>query len=216
MPVEEATAFAAASLSPVSMAVWIPIFLRDAMAADASGFMVSEMEMEPAYTPSFASRTMVEPESSLNPARSTWFSSRSFRFPQRSTPAEVTARIPFPGISARSLGVSTERDWSLAAARMLMPMGWVEAVSQAAARARSSSFFMEPEGDTVCTTKFPLVMVPVLSMTTTFTFFKASRAIPPLKRIPFLDPAPMPEKKDRGTLKTRAQGQLMTRKVRAV
>ena len=53
-------------------------------------------------------------------------------------------------------------------------------------------------------------------MTTTFTFFKASRAIPPLKRIPFLDPAPIPEKNASGTLKTRAHGQLITRKVSAV
>ena len=44
----------------------------------------------------------------------------------------------------------------------------------------------------------------------------SARIMAALLNLPFLDPAPMPEKKDRGTLKTRAQGQLMTRKVRAV
>ena len=37
-----------------------------------------------------------------------------------------------------------------------------------------------------------------------------------LKQIPCFDAAPMPAKKLRGTLSTRAQGQLMTRKVKAV
>ena len=66
--------------------------------------------------------------------------------------------------------------------------------------------FMEPEGDTVCTTKFPLVMVPVLSMTTTFTFFKASRAIPPLKSDPLSGSGSDAGEEGQGTLKTRAQG----------
>ena len=39
---------------------------------------------------------------------------------------------------------------------------------------------------------------------------------PPLKRMPFLEPAPIPEKKASGILSTRAQGQLITRKVIAV
>lgn len=43
-----------------------------------------------------------------------------------------------------------------------------------------------------------------------------SSAAPPLNKIPILDPAPIPEKNARGTLNTRAQGQLITRKVKAV
>ena len=59
-------------------------------------------------------------------------------------------------------------------------------------------------------------MVPVLSITTAFTSFNASIETPPLNRIPFLDPAPIPEKNASGTLNTSAHGQLMTRKVIAV
>ena len=40
--------------------------------------------------------------------------------------------------------------------------------------------------------------------------------VPPLKRMPSFDAAPMPAKKESGTEMTSAQGQLMTRKVRAV
>ena len=59
-------------------------------------------------------------------------------------------------------------------------------------------------------------MVPVLSMTTALILLMASMDWPPLKRIPRLLPAPIPAKKASGTLRTSAQGQLMTRKVRAV
>ena len=41
-------------------------------------------------------------------------------------------------------------------------------------------------------------------------------ATPPLKRMPYLEPAPIPLKKAKGTLSTKAQGQLITRKVSAV
>ena len=67
-----------------------------------------------------------------------------------------------------------------------------------------------------CTTKFPLVIVPVLSITTVEIWFKASMDTPPLNKMPRLDPDQIPEKKASGTLNTRAQGQLITRKVRAV
>jgi len=99
----------------------------------------------------------------------------------------------------------------LAAWRMLTAMGWVEFCSQLAQRARMSSPPM-----TSWTRKSPRVTVPVLSMATAFTAAMASILTPPLKRMPRLLPAPMPEKKASGTLRTRAQGQLMTRKDRAV
>ena len=53
-------------------------------------------------------------------------------------------------------------------------------------------------------------------MTTEVISFNVSSAAPPLNKIPILDPAPIPEKNARGTLNTRAQGQLITRKVKAV
>ena len=55
-----------------------------------------------------------------------------------------------------------------------------------------------------------------MSITTARTPLMASMAAPSLKRIPFLLPAPIPAKKARGTLSTSAQGQLITRKDRAV
>ncbi len=53
-------------------------------------------------------------------------------------------------------------------------------------------------------------------MITAFTWDMASRETPPLNKIPRLEPAPIPEKNASGTLKTSAQGQLMTKNVSAV
>ena len=56
----------------------------------------------------------------------------------------------------------------------------------------------------------------VLSITTAPSLLKDSMDSPPLKRMPFLEPAPIPEKNASGTLNTRAHGQLITRKEIAV
>ena len=90
-------------------------------------------------------------------------------------------------------------------------MGWVDCCSQLAQISSSSS-----PPTIFCTVKSPLVMVPVLSMTTALILLMASMDWPPLNRMPRLLPAPIPAKKASGTLRTSAQGQLMTRKVRAV
>ena len=79
-----------------------------------------------------------------------------------------------------------------------------------------AGLFSVATGITSCTTKFPFVIVPVLSITIVFTSFMASKAAPPLNKMPFLEPAPIPEKNANGTLRTSAQGQLITRNVKAV
>ena len=99
---------------------------------------------------------------------------------------------------------------------MLAAIGWEDADSQAAAMARTSCWDVSLNVDILSTTNTPLVIVPVLSITTAFMFLRASMARPPLKRIPSLEAAPMPEKNASGTLITSAQGQLITRKVMAV
>ena len=77
---------------------------------------------------------------------------------------------------------------------MLTPMGWLEA-SSAPAQSLSNSLALTSSIAVIfCKTKLPLVIVPVLSITTALTFFKASIAKPLLKRIPCLEPAPIPEK----------------------
>ena len=99
---------------------------------------------------------------------------------------------------------------------MLVAIGCVERLSAAPANANTLSS-VYPPSLTICTTlKFPSVTVPVLSMTTAFTAASDSRETPPLNKIPFLEPAPIPAKKASGTLRTSAQGQLITRKVSAV
>ena len=99
---------------------------------------------------------------------------------------------------------------------MLTAIGCVEPSSQSAAIVRTCFSVSFLVAMTFCTAKFPFVMVPVLSIMTALTSFNASIATPPLKRIPLLDPAPIPEKKANGTLNTSAHGQLITRNVIAV
>ena len=113
-------------------------------------------------------------------------------------------------------GADILRPEAFAAFTMLTAIGWVELYSQQAARERSSSSVKLPSEMTCCSSKLPSVIVPVLSITTALSFPSASMETPPLKRIPFFEPAPIPEKNARGTLSTRAQGQLITRNVRAV
>ena len=64
-------------------------------------------------------------------------------------------------------------------------------------------------------TKLPLVRVPVLSKTKVSALALFSIATDPLKRIPYLEPDPIPAKKVIGTEMTRAQGQEMRRIERA-
>ena len=128
----------------------------------------------------------------------------------------MTACMPQPAISSTVSGRVTVIPFPCAAETILCAMGWVEVDSQAAQSSSRVSAFTESAGRTVCRTKLPSVRVPVLSIITAFTLRMASREIPPLNRMPRLEPAPIPEKNARGTLKTRAQGQLITRKVSAV
>ena len=99
---------------------------------------------------------------------------------------------------------------------MLAAIGWDDEASHAAAISIISFSLKSPKADILSTSKTPFVMVPVLSITTDLIFFSASISRPPLKRIPSLEAAPIPEKKASGTLITSAQGQLITRKVIAV
>ena len=54
-----------------------------------------------------------------------------------------------------------------------------------------------------------------MSKTTAEVLDSASRQVEPFMRIPLLDAPPIPEKKESGTEITRAQGQEITRKMRA-
>ena len=119
--------------------------------------------------------------------------------------------------TAQYTGISDAQDsFLLAQNRLQISTGQTADFSQSIAALFLSTCMNSPPcvGGTVC--KLPSVTVPVLSMTTAFTAASDSRETPPLNKIPFLEPAPIPAKKASGTLRTSAQGQLITRKVSAV
>ena len=144
------------------------------------------------------------------------FFSRSFLLPHSAAPEESCAVIPRPESSSRLSAGSAEIPRFDASSTMLLAIGCVELASHETAMERSSSSLMSEAVIICCTTKFPLVIVPVLSITTALTFLSASMESPPLNSIPSFEAAPIPEKNASGTLITSAQGQLITRKVIAV
>src|SRR5690606_10502089 len=64
--------------------------------------------------------------------------------------------------------------------------------------------------------KTPLVTVPVLSITNVFILVIASIKDAPLNRIPFFEAAPKPPKYPKGIEITKAQGQEITKKIKAL
>ena len=84
--------------------------------------------------------------------------------------------------------------------------------------ANDSNSFLEISGtvNTFLTLKDPSVTVPVLSSAATLAVERLSILVPPLKRMPSLEAAPIHEKKESGMDITIAHGQLITRNVRAV
>ena len=98
---------------------------------------------------------------------------------------------------------------------ILAAIGCVESFSAEPAYASSCSSVV-PSGIISATVKFPSVTVPVLSITTALILARVSNETPPLKSIPLFEPAPIPAKNANGTLRTNAQGQLITRNVSAV
>ena len=73
-----------------------------------------------------------------------------------------------------------------------------------------------PKGTTSLISNLPSVIVPVLSKATLSTLATLEKTLPPLKRIPRDAAPPIPPKNAIGTEITRAQGQDITRKVKAV
>jgi hypothetical protein len=70
-----------------------------------------------------------------------------------------------------------------------------------------------PEGRTSVTDGLPLVRVPVLSKTMTWSLLAASMASAPLKRMPFWAPIPEPAIMAAGVARPTAQGQEIMRTV---
>ncbi len=95
-------------------------------------------------------------------------------------------------------------------------MGWVERHSAWAASSSSISWETPSARRQPDTENRPSVRVPVLSKATIWASDRVSRWLPPLTRTPSREARPMPAKKLRGTEITRAQGQEMTRKHRAL
>ena len=216
MPAAFATFFAFSSASPVSIAVKSPCLFISATASLESFLMVSFITIYPIYFPLSASNTSVPYISSPCIGISTLFISRSLLFPQRIFPSDTETSIPFPEISFISITSGIWIFLALTSSIMLTAIGCEDNFSALPAYDKSFSSLIPSAVLTSATEKSPSVTVPVLSITTAFISASASRETPPLNNIPCFEPAPIPEKKASGTLRTRAHGQLITRNVSAV
>ena len=143
------------------------------------------------------------------------FSDINLSLPQRMFFPPRIAVTPRPAISPDFSGVSSFASWLRQYSTTLSATGCVEHCSQLPHMESISFSLILPYDVISVTEKLPFVSVPVLSNAIALTFPRASIAFPPLNSIPSFEAAPIPEKYARGTLSTRAHGQLITRKVSA-
>mmetsp|Transcript_20045 Transcript_20045/g.58585 ORF Transcript_20045/g.58585 Transcript_20045/m.58585 type:complete len:272 (-) Transcript_20045:1253-2068(-) len=127
-------------------------------------------------------------------------------------PRWVFPDTPNPGCAAKSCTDSRTRPRDWAAATMARPTGCSLCCSTAAARARSwESVRRDPwRGAESLRVGLPFVRVPVLSKTRMETWWATSRASPPLMRMPFSAPTPVPTMTAVGVARPKAQGQATT------
>ena len=172
MPSCPAAAAAAGSLSPVSMTVLIPSFPSSATAPAAVSLTVSEITSAPRYFPSSAIYATVPPSASLIPEILNF--SISLRLPARISFPSFLMRTPQPAISS-ACPPGRPVSFSPAALRIDSAIGWLEALSAAAAVFSSRSSPMPAAGRMRLTSNTPRVRVPVLSKTAVLQFASVSR-----------------------------------------
>ncbi len=178
------------------------------------------MAMAPMTLPSAATGTGVSPissravsHSSLSGGRMILCCSSSLLFPTRILFPSTWPLMPPPANTW--MPSAAGRGKLEALRRMALPIWCSEPFSTAAARRRTSS--SSPNRALIAVTSvFPVVRVPVLSKAIRVTLPAFSRNSPPLTRTPDLAALPMPATMEIGVEMTRAPGQPMTNKVRAV
>src|SRR3989338_8368015 len=169
--------------------------------------MVSAMAMMPITRPSLATRIEVLPCSSSGlsfssqPVSAIPLSSISFRVPMSIGDPSTVARMPAPVTASKALGSARVNLRSRAASTTARASGCSLLCS---AEAASRSISSESPSRTSVTAGLPLVIVPVLSKTITFSLRAVSRAAASLMSTPISAPFPVPTMMAMGVAKPMA------------
>ncbi len=193
-----------------------PISRIFAIASALDGLGMSATAMIPADRPSTATNIGVFPRvasasevaaSAPSPMPRSLMSAplpRSTCFPP------IRDSIPRPGSAWNASSGSADMPRSSARFTIASPSGCSEPFSAEAASWSSASSLNPSVSTMSVTTGAPSVMVPVLSSTTIWMRWASSRAAPPLMRMPFSAPLPVPTMMAVGVARPSAQGQAMT------
>ena len=220
IPSSRAIRSAVARLSPVSITTSTPCSWIASTAALAVGRGASLMPITAEARPSTATTTTVRPSAAISsrvlasPLRLIVSRAISLALPTATRRPPTVARAPWPGTFSKSVAESWAAPTCSARRTIASASGCSESRSTAAARARTS-FSDKPSAVSSVTSGSPLVSVPVLSITTTWTRAAASIAAAFLKRIPRLAPSPVPTMMAVGVARPRASGQVITTTVMA-
>ena len=213
MPTCAATAAAVRWLSPVIITTASPNFCSDSMASLDSALSVSATATIPANCPFTAANIGVLPSAanfSAAPSASCReiFRSLSKRaLPSNKSWPETLASIPRPSSALKLSTFSSVRFLSCAARTRAAASGCSLCFS-AAAMSVSKSFSAQPSAVIISVRLgSPLVIVPVLSRTMVLSLCAVSRLAPPLMRMPFSAPRPVPTMIAVGVASPKAQGQ---------
>ena len=200
-------------MSPVIITTSRPRPCKARIASFDSGLMVSATATIPANFPSIAANIGVLPsEASFSTVLSAPFNSifRSFikrKFPSSKSLPETFASMPRPS-SALKFSTFSIAKFRLSAPRTIAAASGCSLCFSADATIFKNSFSLQSfETTTSVNSGSPLVIVPVLSSTIVFNLCAVSSESPPLIKIPFSAPRPVPTIIAVGVAKPKAHGQ---------
>src|SRR3990172_3245836 len=214
MPSWRPMASAVRRLSPVIIATSMPSRFSSRTARAEVSLSVSATATRPRARPSAATNITVLPSpssrsaSGSSPSTATLRSAISFRLPRSTAAPSRLASTPWPGTAWKLSAARTSMPRAAAPRTIASPRGCSEFFSAAAASLSTSSD-VSSTASTSVTEGSPLVSVPVLSSTTTWTLAVASIASAPLNRMPNSAPLPVPAIIALGVARPTAQGQEM-------
>ena len=216
IPTCAAMASAVAFVSPLSMTTSSPKPLSRATASADSGLTVSATPSTPTTCSSRTTTIGVRPARASSATRSAAPSmdspacSTSLVLPTATHSPSTRARTPSPGADWKLSVVARPMPRSIAPSTTALAMGCSLARSTDAASLSSSSSARPFKGRTSVRRGLPIVSVPVLSRTTTWSLWACSSAPASRMRMPFSAPLPVPTMMAVGVARPSAQGQAIT------
>ena len=213
IPTEAATALAVCSLSPVRSTGSTPSLTRPSIASALESLTVSETESTATGLPSTLSATAVLPcsceASNSSASRSGRAHPERSGFPTRTSRPSTVPLTPAPSRFRNSDTSGSFPTSSRAPSAIARAIGCSDAASAPPASLRARSRPNPSATSTEASLIWPVVSVPVLSISAVSTCRVDSRTSGPLISRPSWAPRPVPTRSASGVARPSAQGQAM-------